>query len=326
MFNVDDVINNIVHYKTISESVVFHLLYKLQELLVRENNLLQLRSPIVICGDIHGQFDDLLKLFQISDGTRSGDGEEFCFTCEQRYLFLGDYVDRGLYSLNTFLLLCCLKLKCPDKIFMLRGNHESRKVSYTYGFFNEIIVNYGHPGIWNICNDVFDLLPMAAMVDNDVFCVHGGLSPDLSLISSISTQTRKVDIPEEGPFTDLCWSDPDDVDEFVKSSRGSGYLFGENQVEMFNRVNGLRFICRSHQLAQKGYQKYYGKLSYEPDFKLITVWSAPNYSYRSGNLASVLKLRFPDQEDPYLLRIFDQDKNYHQPSQEETPITSFYFA
>lgn len=326
MFNVDEIIHKVVNYKTVSEKIVFKLMYKIQELLLPENNLLILQSPIVICGDIHGQFDDLIKLFQISDGTTSADISSFEFGCEQKYLFMGDYVDRGHYSLNTFLLLCCLKIKCPNKIFMLRGNHESRKVSYTYGFYNEIILNYGNPGVWNLCNDVFDLLPMGAVIDNDIFCVHGGLSPDLNLIGRISTHNRKAEIPEDGPFADLCWSDPDDVDEFIKSSRGSGYLFGEKQVEMFNRVNKLRFVCRSHQLAQKGFQKYYGKLNYEPDFKLITVWSAPNYAYRSGNLASVMKLRFPNQKDPCYLKIFDQDKNYHTPSQEETPISSFYFA
>ncbi|KAH0787181.1 Ser/Thr protein phosphatase [Histomonas meleagridis] len=294
------------------------------EILIKENNVLLIKSPIVICGDIHGQFDDLLKLFQISGGIDIVDST--LIFKGQKYLFMGDYVDRGYYSLNTFLLLCCLKLQNPDKIFLLRGNHECRRVSYTYGFYNEIMLKYGHSSLWIMCNDVFDLLPMAALIDNDIFCVHGGLSPDIPLIECISMYNRKVEVPETGPFADLCWSDPDEVKRFKSNGRGAGYLFGKPQVVKFNRLNRLRAICRSHQLAMKGYEKYFGNITSEPDVQLITVWSAPNYAYRSGNVASIMKLRFEDEEEPYSLHIFEQDENYVRPTPEETPVVSFYFA
>jgi diadenosine tetraphosphatase ApaH/serine/threonine PP2A family protein phosphatase len=155
--------------KVIGEFHVAAVLQKLLELLYREENIVSVRAPVVICGDVHGQYEDVLELFQTVefDGNRS-----------MQFIFMGDYVDRGRFSLNTFLLLAGYKLLNPAKIILLRGNHESRSVTQTYGFYTEIQANYGHTGLWTLCMEVFDMLPMAAISDTNAFSVHGGLSPE----------------------------------------------------------------------------------------------------------------------------------------------------
>ena len=144
--------------------------------------------------------------------------------------------------------------------------------------------------MWAKINEVFDLLPMAALIDNEVFSIHGGLSRDIALIESIASINRKQELPVEGPLCDLCWSDPDSgVTEWKQNQRGAGWVFGAPQVEQFEYNNGLKLITRSHQLAMEGYQYYFDK-------KLVTIWSAPNYMYRSGNKASVLNYSSENQE------------------------------
>lgn len=316
-FNLDAIIENLKTGDPIPEQNVVEILMKIMEALYLESNVIVLQSPIVICGDIHGQLDDLLFLFEVSV-PKPG----------QKYLFMGDYVDRGYFSLNTFLYLICLKLKYPDCYYLLRGNHESRQVSQMYGFYNECVLNYGHAGIWMLCNEVFDLLPLAALIDKDIFSVHGGLSPSLPTIEMISLQKRQDELPSSGALCDLCWSDPENVKKWVQNNRGAGYLFGENEVRNFNHINHLKLITRSHQLAMDGFQYYFEKQGQknknEPQGPIVTVWSAPNYSYRSGNKATVMKLRFPENEDPYFLVVFDAAEN-RIPAR-DLPVTSHYFA
>jgi diadenosine tetraphosphatase ApaH/serine/threonine PP2A family protein phosphatase len=211
---------------------------------------------------------------------------------------MGDYVDRGYHSLNTFLYLVCLKLEFPDSIYLLRGNHESRQISNRYGFYHECILNSGHAGLWMLCNEVFDLLPMGALIDHDVFCVHGGLSPKLPMLERISLLDRQQEIPQTGPLADLCWSDPENVTAWRENARGAGYLFGPNETTKFTRLNRLDFIARSHQLAQEGFVEYFAGPEPTRGYRLITVWSAPDYSYRSGNKAAVLALRVPGEASP----------------------------
>ena len=259
----------------LTEPQVFSMMYSLREILYRECNVLELRAPITVCGDIHGQLWDLFQIFDVA-GEISDDNSV-------TYLFMGDYVDRGYYSLETFAYLVALKLKHPNRIFLLRGNHESRQVNHMYGFYNDCIQLYGHVGVWSLCNDIFDLLPIAAVIDGGVFCVHGGLSKAVDLVEQLDLLSRRIELPTEGPLCDLCWSDPADIDNWEMNSRGAGWIFGRAPVEKFLRLNGLKMIARSHQMAMEGYEWYFDK-------KLITVWSAPNYMYRAGNKATVMKL------------------------------------
>lgn len=146
---------------------------------------------------------------------------------KQNFIFLGDFVDRGYFSLETFTLLMCLKAKFPDRITLVRGNHESRQITQVYGFYEECQTKYGNASVWKSCCQVFDFLALAAIVDGKVLCVHGGLSPEIRTLDQIRVVARAQEIPHEGAFCDLVWSDPEEVDTWAVSPRGAGWLFGD---------------------------------------------------------------------------------------------------
>lgn len=254
------------------------------ELLLEECNVQPVSTPVTVCGDIHGQFYDLLELFRTGGQLP-----------DTHYIFLGDFVDRGYYSLETLTYLMVLKAKYPDKITLLRGNHESRQITQVYGFYDECMNKYGNANAWKYCCRVFDLLTVAALIDGSILCVHGGLSPEIKTLDQIRLIDRNQEIPHKGPFCDLVWSDPEEVKGWQTSPRGAGYVFGQDVTEDFMHINNLTLICRAHQLAHEGYK-------YMFDSKLCTVWSAPNYCYRCGNIAAVLDIKDVDRKEPLLFQ------------------------
>ena len=302
--DLDLYLETIRQTKRLEEDQLRMIFTKLMEVLYQEGTVHPLPLPIVICGDIHGQLHDLFELFKISGGPENN-----------RYLFLGDYVDRGYYSLETFAYLACLKLKYPDHIYLLRGNHECRQVNQLYGFYDECVNVYGHAGLWRMCNEVFDLLPIGALVANKIFCIHGGLSPEVKLIEQIPLIERQDELPANGALADLTWSDPDDIDGWGANPRGAGWLFGPQPTHEFCANNKIDLICRAHQLAMSGYQYHFGET------QLVTVWSAPNYMYRSGNDASVLKIDENFNRDFVIFKAVPDDQRVVP---DET--TPFYFA
>ena len=197
---------------------------------------------------------------------------------------MGDYVDRGYNGVEVLELLLALKVKYPEHITLLRGNHESRQICFAYGFYEEITRKYGNANAWEYFTDLFDYLPLAALVEGKIFCVHGGLSPYISTVDQIRLINRKMEIPREGVFCDLMWSDPDDIETWIISCRGAGWIYGWKVVDEFTHINGLELICRAHQLVMEGFKYWFQNKN------LCTVWSAPNYCYRCGNRASILKI------------------------------------
>lgn len=269
---IDGWINTLKKCQHLPEKDLKQLCDLVVEYLMEESNVQPVASPVTVCGDIHGQFYDLMELFKT--GGQPPD---------TNYVFMGDFVDRGYYSLETFTLLLALKARYPSKITLLRGNHESRQITQVYGFFDECQQKYGSPNAWKYCCRVFDYLTIAALIDGRVLCVHGGLSPDVRTLDQIRTIVRNLEIPHEGPFCDLMWSDPEEIETWQVSPRGAGWLFGSRVTAEFVKVNNLELIARAHQLVQEGYK-------YMFDQQLVTVWSAPNYCYRCGNVASILSL------------------------------------
>jgi diadenosine tetraphosphatase ApaH/serine/threonine PP2A family protein phosphatase len=274
---------------------------------------------MTVCGDIHGQLLDLFQLFRTAGEPDGG---------SHNYLFLGDYVDRGYSSLETFAYLAYFKIKYPNHFFLLRGNHESREVNQMYGLYNDCQQLYGHSGIWYLINSIFDLLPVAAVLDQRIFCVHGGLSPSITFIPQISTIWRKREIDpgcygngrqlneqERHAIVDLTWSDPEKVSQFMPNRRGKGSVFGVEQTRVFLYNNGIGrrsgdsgpgdcdhgFIARSHQIAMNGYQWMHHE-------RLVIVWSAPNYCYQHGNAACVMKVR---EQEPVEFVRFEKDPKSH---------------
>jgi len=258
--------------KVITEAEVKALCDKAKEILLQEPNVHHVQAPITICGDIHGQHYDLMELFRVG-----GD------LPDTNYVFMGDFVDRGSHSVETFLLLLALKVRYPRRITLIRGNHESRQITQVYGFYDECLRKFGSVSVWHYCTEVFDYLTLSAVIDNKIFCVHGGLSPSVVSLDQMTDIERVLEVPHDGPMCDLLWSDPDDIEGWGISPRGAGFLFGGDVASQFLQANGLDLIARAHQLFMEGYKWHFNE-------KVVTVWSAPNYCYRCGNVAAVMRV------------------------------------
>ncbi|KAL1311810.1 hypothetical protein AAFC00_001889 [Neodothiora populina] len=341
MSDLDKAIAQLRACRPIPEIQVREVCYKARELLIEEGNVVAVNAPVTICGDIHGQFHDLMELFRVG-----GD------VPDTNYLFMGDFV------------------RYPDRITLIRGNHESRQITTVYGFYDECMRKYGSANVWRYCCDVFDYLALGALVTGaasqledvnaelppesesniirdldeieieilnsnnqvmnrfprarpsiengppassagsqspqsrtgpagtgatsssngsgsnpggSVLCVHGGLSPLIDTIDKIRLIDRKQEVPHEGAMCDLLWSDPDEIDGWGLSPRGAGFLFGADIVKHFNHKNDISLIARAHQLVMEGFKEMF-------DNSIVTVWSAPNYCYRCGNVAAILEL------------------------------------
>lgn len=243
----------------LQRQLIAKLCLRARQVFLSEPTLLNVQGDINICGDIHGQFFDLLRIFEYGG-----------YPNKQKYLFLGDYVDRGKYSIQVMCLLLAYKVKYPDQIFLLRGNHESDDINRIYGFYDECKRNYDVK-LWKTFVDMFDCMPLAAVVGDKIFCVHGGLGPSILKLADISQIKRPTKIPDQGPVCDLLWSDPDlNIKGYSPNDRGVAYLFGKDIVKKFLDTNKLDLICRAHEVVEDGYEFFANKM-------LITLFSAPNY-------------------------------------------------
>ena len=269
---LDRQIGMLMECKPLPENEIKTLCEKAKEILANESNVQAVPLPVTVCGDIHGQFHDLMELFRIGGNLP-----------DTNYLFMGDYVDRGYYSVECVTLLVSLKVRYRDRITMTRGNHESRQITQVYGFYDECMRKYGSAAVWKYFTDLFDYLPLTALVENKVFCLHGGLSPTLGTLDLIRGLDRVQEVPHEGSMCDLLWSDPDELVGWGPSPRGAGYIFGKDVSVKYNHTNGLDLIARAHQLVMEGY-------NWSHERNVVTIFSAPNYCYRCGNQAGIVEL------------------------------------
>lgn len=278
--NIDSIIARLLEVRgarpgknvQLTENEIRGLCLKSREIFLSQPILLELEAPLKICGDIHGQYYDLLRLFEYGG-----------FPPESNYLFLGDYVDRGKQSLETICLLLAYKIKYPENFFLLRGNHECASINRIYGFYDECKRRYNIK-LWKTFTDCFNCLPVAAIVDEKIFCCHGGLSPDLQSMEQIRRIMRPTDVPDQGLLCDLLWSDPDkDQMGWGENDRGVSFTFGAEVVGKFLHKHDFDLICRAHQVVEDGYE-FFAKR------QLVTLFSAPNYCGEFDNAGAMMSV------------------------------------
>lgn len=243
-----------------------------REVFLSQPTLIELSPPVKIVGDVHGQYSDLIRLFEMCG-----------FPPSANYLFLGDYVDRGKQSLETILLLLCYKVKFPENFFLLRGNHECANVTRVYGFYDECKRRCSIK-IWKTFIDVFNCLPIASIVASKIFCVHGGLSPNLQSMEDIKRIARPTDVPDYGLLNDLLWSDPSETAvDWEDNERGVSYCFGKSVINEFLAKWDMDLVCRAHMVVEDGYEFW-------NDRTLVTVFSAPNYCGEFDNYGACMSV------------------------------------
>lgn len=257
---------------TLDEKDIIALCVQSREIFMSQPVMLELEAPLKIGGDVHGQYYDLLRLFEYGE-----------FPPDSNYLFQGDYVDRGKQNQETICLLLAYKIKYPENFFQLRGNHETASINRIYGFYDECRRRYSVK-LWKIFTECFNCLPVAALVDDKILCMHGGLSPDLMNLEQIRKINRPTDVPDTGLLCDLLWSDPDkDVSGWGENERGVSYVFGSDVVKAFLKKHDLDLICRAHQVVEDGYEFFSNR-------QLVTVFSAPNYCNEFDNSGSLMTI------------------------------------
>lgn len=244
-----------------------------REVFLQQPMLLELEAPVHIAGDIHGQFQDLLRHFD-----KNG------YPPDANYLFLGDYVDRGKESIETMCLLFAYKVKYPENFFLLRGNHECAGLNRIYGFYDECKRKYSVK-LWKSFVDVFNCLPVAAVVEGTIFCAHAGLSPQLYDLDLIIDIQRPIEVPQQGLLCDILWSDPDrEITGWEPSDRGVSYRYGPDVVDAFLTKNNLSLIVRAHQVVEDGYEFFHER-------SLVTLFSAPNYCGQFDNAGALMMVK-----------------------------------
>ncbi|KAI8659632.1 Serine/threonine-protein phosphatase [Fusarium sp. Ph1] len=268
----------------LTEEQALWIIRKGTELLRAEPNLLEMDAPITVCGDVHGQYYDLMKLFEVG-----GD------PAETRYLFLGDYVDRGYFSIECVLYLWCLKIHYPKTLWLLRGNHECRHLTDYFTFKLECKHKYSEV-VYEACMESFCALPLAAVMNKQFLCIHGGLSPELHTLDDLKSIDRFREPPTQGLMCDILWADP--LEDFGQEKtsdyflhnhvRGCSYFFSYPAACAFLEKNNLLSIIRAHEAQDAGYRMY--RKTRTTGFpSVMTIFSAPNYLDVYNNKAAVLK-------------------------------------
>ncbi|XP_016507677.1 serine/threonine-protein phosphatase 5 isoform X1 [Nicotiana tabacum] len=280
---VKKMLDDFKNQKNLHKRYAYQVVLQTREMLRALPSLVDIVVPegkhFTVCGDVHGQFYDLLNIFELN-GFPSEDNP---------YLFNGDFVDRGSFSLEVILTLFAFKCMCPSAIYLARGNHESKSMNKIYGFEGEVRSKLSETFV-ELFAEVFCCLPLAHVINGKVFVVHGGLfSVDGVKLSDIRTIDRFCEPPEEGLMCELLWSDPQPQPGRGPSKRGVGLSFGADITKRFLQENNLDLVVRSHEVKDEGYE-------IEHDGKLITVFSAPNYCDQMGNKGAFIRFEAPDMK------------------------------
>ena len=264
--------NSRLVFPVLKENFLNDLCRGVKEILEKEPSLLKLNDDCVILGDLHGHILDLFRVLK-----------KFGPPSRTNYVILGDLVDRGEFSLETATLVFVLKALFPNKMHIVRGNHEFPAMFQYNGFSEQIEGVYGSHIVTYAFANAFAYLPFAALVSGKVLCVHGGIGPGFTSILQIEAVRRPMVNYDDDPVISCVWSDPkEDVEEgFQESTRGIGYFFGKKALDNFLSTQGLTMLVRGHEPCENGVKKMF-------DGKLITVFGASNYCNYSKNKSGVL--------------------------------------
>jgi diadenosine tetraphosphatase ApaH/serine/threonine PP2A family protein phosphatase len=283
-------------YFDFTKEEIAELANQFKQIVSQEPMILKVKAPIKVFGDIHGQYQDLMRFFDLwGSPSEEGDIESY------DYLFLGDYVDRGSHSLETICLLMALKVKYPKQIHMIRGNHEDRWINNAFGFADECSTRIGEDpndpkSMFAQINDVFDWLPLSALIDNKIICLHGGIGSTVQTLAQISKIPRPLEVIHEVSndaqqlVVDILWSDPTENDtekgiqaNTIRDPNGTGNIvkFGPDKVQEFLKKNQLTMILRGHECVMDGFERFAAG-------SLITVFSATDYCGRHKNAGAVI--------------------------------------
>jgi len=289
--------HSITGNSVLSKSEINWLCVAATSLFMSQPCLLRLKAPMVVVGDLHGRYYDLLRIFR-----------KYGFPDKVNYLFLGDYVDRGDDSLDIITLLFALKLKFPENLYLIRGNHECEMISTQYGFKEECRKK-GAPYMSFIY--AFGSLPLAAVINEKVFCVHGGLSPSISSLKDIESFERPAELPKEGIINDITWADPSTTIQFYgPTARNTSVSYGKEASKAFLDNFGFEMVLRAHEVVPNGFKFPFGET-----MNVVTLFSAPNY-YEANNGATLVF-------DENLRYCFDTFKDFTKAEVNEISNTDF---
>jgi diadenosine tetraphosphatase ApaH/serine/threonine PP2A family protein phosphatase len=290
-----------------------------QEIVASQPMVLRINTPVKVFGDIHGQYQDLMRFFEMWGEPKEGLGGDIAAI---DYLFLGDYVDRGTLSLETICLLMALKIKYPDRFHLIRGNHEDKLINSNFGFLEECQMRLGddplsEESVFNIINEFFEFLPLAAIIEDQIICIHGGIGANLSYIHEIEAIERPLDVVHEATnktqqiVMDILWSDPTDNDDeigiqpnLLRDSNNYGNIvkYGPDIVKKFLHQNNLNMIIRAHECVLDGFERF-------ASGSLITLFSATDYCRRHNNAGAMLIIKNNFEIVPHLIYPLDSGCN-----------------